>query len=176
MKTRIVLLLATAVAISSCGTGARYANSQQYQDGIYTGRSSVENTLTVATDANDDVMVLATDTRNSQIYLASGDEELFIPESAKVKVVNGSGNTTIIVEDNSPSVDIWLGYSPWDSWRYASWHTYSWYNRPWRYSSWYHRWHYSAWDLYWDLAWDWGWSYPWRYYGRTPLLGRSFQY
>ena len=46
MKTRFFILLATTIAISSCGTSGQIAGTQQYQDGIY-ARPTKTNTVVV---------------------------------------------------------------------------------------------------------------------------------
>ena len=88
MKTRTILFISALLALTSCGSAARFASDasrQKYQDGIYyTSNAKVHQAEEAATSANDEETdLLVAKTKNSPIFMKSGEkvDTLFIPEN-----------------------------------------------------------------------------------------------
>lgn len=195
MKTQITLLITAMIALTACGSTAKFAGSdQQFQDGIYYRYSNKAETVTP--DYSNEVAALAEKTRRSEVYLKSGQvDTLFIPENMSATLsFNKKDTTTTVTLFNSSDINFNFGYSPswyrwgWDMWP-SYWHTYGgwyswawdpwygnpWYYNPWYYSSWYgpgwyNPWHYAGWynPWYWD-SWYYG-----GYYG--PIYAHHWHY
>lgn len=70
MKTRTILFISALLALTSCGSAARFASDasrQKYQDGIYyTSNAKVHQAEEAATSANDEETdLLVAKTKNS---------------------------------------------------------------------------------------------------------------
>ena len=129
MKTRtIITISALLMALTSCGSAAQYArdaSGQKYRDGIY---YEPETTMeTVASETSQEVDALIAKTKNSSIYMKSGEkvDTLFIPDN-KITRIDLDKNT------NTTTVTLYDSY-PYDSWYMGAWRAY----RPWYYSSFY---------------------------------------
>ena len=131
MKTRTILFISALLALTSCGSAARFASDasrQKYQDGIYyTSNAKVHQAEEAATSANDEETdLLVAKTKNSPIFMKSGEkvDTLFIPENkaARIDFNNTDNTTSVYLYDNG--FDTWAAYQPWYA---TSW--YSW-NRP----------------------------------------------
>ena len=152
MKTRTLLFVSALLALTSCGSAAQYANDtsgQRYQDGIYyTPKTSVGETAVKADNDLYDNDVLVAKTKNSPIFLKSGEkvDTLFIPDNKVAKIdFNKTDNTTsVYLFDNG--WDTWAAYQPWYASSWYSWHRpfYSsiyWGANPWYYGGWYDPWY-----------------------------------
>lgn len=131
MKTRTILFISALLALTSCGSAARYAGDasrQKYQDGIYyTSKSQTHQAEEAAVSANEEETdLLVAKTKNSPIFMKSGEkvDTLFIPENktARIDFNNTDNTTSVYLYDNG--FDAWAAYQPWYA---TSW--YSWY-RP----------------------------------------------
>ena len=167
MKTNIVLCLTALAALSACGSMAQLsqAPTQRFRDGIYY-KPQTEETV-AAPVADSEVANLVEETKGSQIFLHSGQNDtLFIPENKAVsfKFNPQEGNTTVTVFDTP---DYYWNYS----WAYRPWYLSSWWD-PWYGSSWYWSspWYYSS--IYWD---SWYWGSPW-YYGPSWYYHHPWHY
>ena len=139
MKKSSMLIIAIALMLSSCGTAAQLAssdNGQQFQDGIYNSspsfRSKVEKVEEqAATDA------LIEKTKASEIYLLGEKKDtIMIPEnfSARIQFDQKLGETVITVGEN-----------PYD-WRWDLENNYGYYYGPYSVgASWYWSRHYDPW-------------------------------
>lgn len=164
MKKRLAILFSAAIALTSCGTAARYASSEQrYPDGIYYSRN--DNTSAVQAET-EDISQLVSETQQTQLLLFGDRKDtLVIPEnkSAVIKF-NGTAGTTVAITDD-PFTDCYYNSTPWEYYRpvvYTSWAWDPWYyGRYWGYyDSWYwSRWYYDPW--YWGYSSIW-WD-PWFY-------------
>ena len=172
MKKSSVLIIAAALILSSCGTVAQYAssdNGQAFKDGIYSNTPAFR-TKTEKEEARSETEALVEKTKSSTIYLFGEKKDtVMIPQdmSAMIRYDQKLGGTVVTVGEN-----------PYD-WRYdlennygyyyepysigASWYWsrhfspwYTWSFTPWRYSGWYDPWYYRG---------SWGWYDPWYYSG-----------
>ena len=126
-----MLLIAAALVLSSCGTAAQLAssdNGQQFQDGIYnsspTFRSKAEKVEELAaTDA------LVEKTKASEIYLLGEKKDtIMVPENflARIQYDQKLGGTVVTVGEN-----------PYD-WRFDLENNYGYYYNPYSIgASWY---------------------------------------
>lgn len=175
MKKSSVLIIAAALILSSCGSVAQYAtsdNGQRFKDGIYSNTPAFR-TKTEKDEAKSDTQALIEKTKSSMIYLFGDKKDtVMIPQdmSAMIRYDQKLGGTVVTVDEN-----------PYD-WRYdlennygyyyepysigASWYWsrhfspwYTWSFTPWRYGGWYDPWYYGSW-----YGGYWGWYDPW-YYG-----------
>ena len=124
MKTNIVLCLTALAALSACGSMAQLsqAPTQRFRDGIYY-KPQTEETV-AAPVADSEVANLVEETKGSQIFLHSGQNDtLFIPENKAVsfKFNPQEGNTTVTVFDTP---DYYWNYS----WAYRPWYLSSWWD------------------------------------------------
>ena len=80
MKTNVALYVSAFLALTSCGSAARYSYSERYNDGIYYKPETDQ--IILASKADDEkVNGLVHETRNSEIFLSKGvSDTLFIPE------------------------------------------------------------------------------------------------
>ncbi len=181
MKTRTLLFVSALLALTSCGSAAQYANDasqQRYQDGIYyTPKTTAGETAVQADNNLYDNDVLVAKTKNSPIFLKSGEkvDTLFIPSNKVAKIdFNKQDNTTsVYLFDNG--WDTWAAYQPWYASSWYSWHRpfYSsiyWGANPWYYGGWYDPWYYGGWyGPYYGYRYSpWyygGWYDPWFYGG-----------
>ena len=158
MKKSSMLLIVAALVLSSCGTAAQYAssdNGQKFQDGIYSSGPSFRSKQEKAEDLAA-TEALVEKTKSSEIYLFGDRKDtVMVPEnfSARIQYDQKLGGTVVTVGEN-----------PYD-WRYDLENNYGYYYGPYSYyynpysigSSWYWSRHFDPW--YWDT-----WSYsPWRY-------------
>ena len=165
MKRTVGLLVsAAAILLSSCGTTARYAssdNGQRFQDGIYgttpSFRTKAEKELgKQAADA------LIEKTQASEIYLFGDKKDtVIIPDNmaAKIKLNTQEGTSVTVV--NVENLYEWDFYNPYDirnSYWYGYGPYYSWTYSPWRYR--YDPWYYGFSPFYRDP-----WYYGHYYYG-----------
>ena len=178
MKKSLLLMFASVVMMTSCGTMSQLASSgssQKFQDGIYSKapdfRSKTEKAESKAeTDA------LIAKTKESPIYLFGDKKDtVMIPEnfSATIKYDQKLGNTVVTVSENPydwrNNINPWSYYSPYGPG--ASWHWVRYYD-PWRWHSWHYSGYWGRWydPWYWD-PWYWGgWYDPW-YYGYAGYWG-----
>ena len=173
MKTNILTLICTVLALSACGTASQYASSQKYQDGFYSSHSKAEVQKEIAA-TKADIDKLVSQTESSRIFLKSGQADtLFIPENMSATLnFNKQNDGTSITVTNAPVYSLYpdsfaAGFaagvnSSWPYWG-SSWYWGSryywdaWYCNPW-YSPWYSSW-------YWDDPWYWGRPYyGWAWY------------
>ena len=173
MKKSSALLIAAALILSSCGTVARYAssdNGQQFQDGIYSNTPAFR-TKVEKEESKSDTQALVEKTQASPIYLFGEKKDtVMIPRdmSAVIRYDQKLGGTVVTVGENpydwrydlENNYGYYYGpYSIGSSWywsrHYNPW--YSWSFSPWRYHGWYDPWYYGS-------NWGWGWYDPW-YYG-----------
>ena len=171
MKKSSALLIAAAFILSSCGTVAQYAssdNDQQFQDGIYSNTPAFR-TKVEKEESKSDTQALIEKTQESPIYLFGDKKDtVMIPKdmSAVIRYDQKLGGTVVTVGENpydwrfdlENNYGYYYGpYSIGSSWywsrHYNPW--YSWSFAPWRYHGWYDPWYYGA---------NWGWYDPW-YYG-----------
>ena len=152
MKTNILTLICTVLALSACGTASQYASSQKYQDGFYSSHSKAEVQKEIAA-TKADIDKLVSQTESSRIFLKSGQADtLFIPENMSATLnFNKQNDGTSITVTNAPVYSLYpdsfaAGFaagvnSSWPYWG-SSWYWGSryywdaWYCNPW-YSSWY---------------------------------------
>ena len=122
MKTRTFLFISALVAaLTSCGSAAQYATDasrQKYQDGIYYEPQTSPGTVEARTD--EDVDALVSKTKNSPIYMKSGEkvDTLFIPDNkiTRIALDNRTNTTTVTLYDNSCDLwysGAWSAYRPW---------------------------------------------------------------
>ena len=200
MKKSLLLALATAVILSSCGTLANLGSSsegQRFQDGIY-GKAPSFKTRTDRDAELAESQSLVDKTKGSTIYLFGDKKDsIIIPESmsASIRYDKSLASTVVTVGENpyawQNNIDPWYYYTPYSigsSW-YWSRH-YSPYYSPWGYSpywsSWaygpyWNRWGYSYWSCnryfdpwYYDPWYYGGWYDPWYYggfWGASPWYG-----
>lgn len=184
MKKSSALLIAAALILSSCGTVAQYAssdNGQKFQDGIYSNTPAFR-TKTEKVESKTETQALVEKTKSSVIYLFGDKKDtVMIPQdmSATIKYDQQLGGTVVTVGENpydwrydlENNYGYYYGpysigsswywsrhYSPWFSWSFSPWRYHGWYD-PWYYSGywgWYDPWYYSGWYG--------GWYDPW-YYG-----------
>ena len=155
MKTNLTILSLAIAAVTSCGTSAQFANSgQRFNDGIYYPSSREEQQQNKESDK--EVAKLAQETKEAKIFLYndSGRDTIVVPGNKSVRLkFNKPGNTTITVLDNSPKIDLYMGYAPYTYWGYSwysPWYYNSWYYDPWyQSSSWYYSGVYNYWNPYW---------------------------
>ena len=171
MKKSTVLLIALVAALSSCGSMAQYAssdNGQMFSDGIYNSAPSLR-TKEEKAESRSETERLTEKTRSSQIYLFGEKKDtVMIPEnmSARIQYDQKLGGTVVTVGEN-----------PYD-WRYDLENNYGYYYGPYSIgSSWYWSRHYNPyyssfyspyyspyWGSYYSPYWG-AWGYdPW-YYG-----------
>ena len=173
MKTRTILFISALLALTSCGSAARFASDasrQKYQDGIYyTSNAKVHQAEEAATSANDEETdLLVAKTKNSPIFMKSGEkvDTLFIPENkaARIDFNNTDNTTSVYLYDNG--FNTWAAYQPWYATSWYSWNrpfytSIYWGANPWYYGGWYSPWHYDPWYY----GYSWGWGNPWYYSG-----------
>ena len=159
MKTRTILFISALLALTSCGSAARFASDasrQKYQDGIYyTSSAKVHQAEEAATSANDEETdLLVAKTKNSPIFMKSGEkvDTLFIPENkaARIDFNNTDNTTSVYLYDNG--FDTWAAYQPWYATSWYSWNrpfytSIYWGANPWYYGGWYSPWHYDPWYM-----------------------------
>ena len=175
MKKSSALLIAAAFILSSCGTVAQYAssdNDQQFQDGIYSNTPAFR-TKVEKEESKSDTQALIEKTQESPIYLFGDKKDtVMIPKdmSAMIRYDQKLGGTVVTVGENPydwhNNIDPWSYYTPYSvgsSW-YWSRHYNPWYGDPWYWNSWaYTPWHYRGWYDPWYYGYS-GWYDPW-YYG-----------
>ena len=182
MKKSSVLVIATALLLSSCGMVARYASSdsgQKFQDGIYNSTPDFTSKADKAVSkAETDALVEKT--KASRIYLFGEKKDtVMIPEnmSARIQYDKELGSTVVTVGENpydwQNNINPWSYYTPYSigsSW-YWSRHYSPWYWDAWSYNPWYYR--YGGWYGGWYDPWYYGyggWYDPW-YYGYAGWYG-----
>ena len=186
MKKSLVLLIAAAFTLSSCGSLTQLASSddgQRFKDGIYSNTPAFR-TKAEKTESQTEAQALAQKTKESQIYLFGDKKDtVAIPQdmSAMIRYDQKLGGTVVTVGENpydwrfdlENNYGYYYGpYSIGSSWywsrHYSPW--YSWDFAPWRYRGWYDGWHYSSWyspyyygGFYggWYDPWFWGSSWGW---------------
>ena len=185
MKKSTVLLIAAAVMLSSCGTAAQMAssdNGQRFADGIYSNAPSIRTKAEKMEDRAE-TEALVEKTKTSEIYLFGDRKDtVLIPDNmaATIKYDRENRSTVISVYENpydwrNGLMDPWDFYTPYSigsSW-YWSRHWNPWYyNGAWAYSTWrYHSWYYDPW--YYDPWYYGGWYDPWYYGGYAGFWGIS---
>ena len=183
MKKSSMLLIAAALVLSSCGTAAKFAssdNGQKFQDGIYNNSPSFRSKAEKAEDQAK-TEALIEKTKASEIYLLGEKKDtIMVPEnfSATIKYDQKLGGTIITVGENpydwrfdlENNYGYYYGpYSVGASWywsrHYDPWYWNTWSYSPWRYNSWYYNtWYYNSWYDPWYYGGAWGFYNPW-YYG-----------
>ena len=180
MKKSSALLIAAALILSSCGTVAQYAssdNGQRFQDGIY-GNTPAFRTKVEKEESRSETQALVEKTQASEIYLFGDKKDtVMIPQdmSAMIRYDQKLGGTVVTVGENpydwrydlENNYGYWYGpYSIGSSWywsrHYSPW--YSWNFAPWRYRGWYDPWYYGGWYGGWYDPWYYG-GYWGGYYG-----------
>jgi hypothetical protein len=148
MKKSSALLIAVVFILSSCGTVAQLAkseNDQQFQDGIYSNTPAFR-TKVEKEEAKSETQALIEKTKESPIYLFGDKKDtVMIPQnmSATIRYDQKIGGTIVTVGEN-----------PYD-WRYDLENNYGYWYGPYSIgSSWYWSRHYSPWHS-WSFA-------PWR--------------
>ena len=186
MKKSTVLLIAAAVMLSSCGTAAQMAssdNGQRFADGIYSNAPSI-GTKAEKMEDKAETEALVEKTKASEIYLFGDRKDtVLIPDNmaATIKYDRENRSTVVSVYENpydwrNGLMDPWDFYTPYSigsTW-YWSRHWNPWYyNGAWAYSTWrYHSWYYDPW--YYDPWYYSGWYDPWYYggfWGVSPWYG-----
>ena len=181
MKKSSALTIAIAVILSSCGTTAQYAssdNSPRFQDGIYSSTPSMRTSQEKA-EAKAETDKLVQKTKESAIYLFGDKKDtIMIPEnmSAKIQFDQKVGGTVVTIGENpydwrydlENNYGYYYGpYSVGSSWywsrHYNPWYWNSWAYTPWRYHGWYDPFYISGWYDPWYYGYG-GWYDPW-YYG-----------
>ena len=183
MKKSSMLLFVAALVLSSCGTAAQFAssdNEQKFQDGIYNSSPSFKSKTEKAEDqAVTDALIEKT--KASEIYLLGEKKDtIMIPDnfSARIQYDQKLGGTVITVGENPYDWRFDLEnnygyyYDPYSigaSWywsrHYNPWYWNTWSYSPWRYNSWYYNsWYYNSWCDPWYYGGAWGFYDPW-YYG-----------
>ena len=141
MKKRVIILISAAIALTSCGTAARYASSgQRYQDGIYYRPEPQEKTKVTAADEKVDNLVAKT--KETELLLFGDRKDTVVIPDNKAAVIrfDSTAVTTVTITDD-PFTDIYYNNYPWT------------YYTPVTFSSWY-------WDP-WYYGRYWGWYDPW---------------
>ena len=147
MKKSLLLALATAVILSSCGTLANLSPSSEghrFQDGVYGKAPSFKTKTEKVTDMAES-QSLVDKTKGSTIYLFGDKKDtVFVPKemAARISFSNELGTTVTVTDydydwryDNT-----WAWYTPYSigsSW-YWSRHYNPWYSSAWAYSPWYY--------------------------------------
>lgn len=181
MKKSTVLLIAAAITLSSCGTAAQLAssdNGQRFQDGIYSSSPSLRSKAEKV-EEKAETEALVEKTQASRIYLFGDKKDtVMIPDNmaATIKYDRENRNTVVSVYENPYDwrnyiIDPWDYYTPYSvgsswywsrhynpwyyagTWTYPYWRYRSWYYDPWYYGGWYDPWYYG-------YAGYWGWD-PW---------------
>ena len=196
MKTKIGILIATAFALTSCGTMSYTSSSgQRFQDGLYSSPQAENRREILAAKAETDELVKKT--RESEIYLSSATsgtartDTLYIPED-KSAVISFSGTGTSVTITDDPFDQTYFSLYPWTYYRPVTFTSIYW--DPWyygRYWGYYDPWYWNRWAFYdpwyWGVGiffdpwfydpWYWGPAYPWYphycgwYGGWGPGLG-----
>lgn len=180
MKKSSMLLITAALALSSCGTAATLAssdNGQKFQDGIYSSGPSFRSKEEKAEDkAATDALVEKT--KASEIYLFGDKKDtVMVPENfaASIQYDKKLGSTIVTVSENpydwrysfmNHNGYYYDPYSIGSSWywsrHYDPWYWDTWSYSHWRYSSWHY---YSSWYDPWYYSGYWGFYDPWHYNG-----------
>ena len=171
MKTRTIIFISALLALTSCGSAARYASDasrQRYQDGIYYTSKADARAADVTAAGNDaETDALVAKTKDSPIFMKSGEkvDTLFIPENkaARIDFNNTNNTTSVYLYDNG--FDTWSAYQPWYATSWYSWYrpfytSIYWGANPWYYGGWYDPWYRDPWYF----GFSWSWRSPW-YYG-----------
>ena len=180
MKKSSALLIAAALILSSCGTVAQYAssdNGQKFKDGIYSNTPAFR-TKAEKVQSESETQSLVEKTQASAVYLFGDKKDtVMIPDdmSAMIRYDQKLGGTVVTIGENpydwrydlENNYGYWYGpYSIGSSWywsrHYSPW--YSWNFAPWRYRGWYDPWYYGGFYDPWYYTGYWGWYDPW-YYG-----------
>ena len=200
MKKSSMLLIVAALVLSSCGTAAQYAssdNGQKFQDGIYSSTPSFRSKQEKAEDQAA-TEALIEKTKASEIYLLGEKKDtVMIPENffAHIQYDQKLGGTLVTVGENPYDWRYDLEnnygyyYNPYSigaSWywsrHYDPWYWNTWSYSPWRYSSWYYNSWYDPWYYggyyggYWGIydPWyygGWGWNNWYGYYHNPYYCG-----
>ena len=171
MQKSSALLIAAALILSSCGTVAQYAssdNGQKFQDGIYSNTPAFR-TKSEKVESKTETQALVEKTKSSVIYLFGDKKDtVMIPQdmSATIKYDQQLGGTVVTVGENpydwrydlENNYGYYYGpysigsswywsrhYSPWYSWSFAPWRHHGWYD-PWYYHHHHHGWYAQYWD------------------------------
>lgn len=175
MKKSLLLALATAVILSSCGTLANLGPSsdgQRFQDGIY-GKAPSFKTKTDRDAELAESQSLVDKTKGSTIYLFGDKKDtVYVPKemAARISFSNELGTTVTVTDydydwryDNT-----WAWYTPYSigsSWywsrHYNPWYSSAWAFSPWHYRGFYDPWYYGGFYSSWYFG---GFYDPW-YYG-----------
>ena len=176
MKKSLLLALATAVILSSCGTLASLSPSSdghRFQDGVYGKAPSFRTKTDKATELAES-QSLVDKTKGSVIYLFGDKKDtVYVPKemAARISFSNELG-TTVTVTDNDYDWrydNTWAWYTPYSigsSW-YWSRHYNPWYSSAWAFSPWYYGgfhdpWFYGGFYSPWYYS---GFYDPWFYGG-----------
>lgn len=181
MKKSSVLIIASAIILSSCGAITQMASSdgsQRFHDGIYNNTPSFR-TKAEKIESQAESQALAQKTKESQIYLFGDKKDtVAIPQdmAALIRYDQKLGGTIVTVGENpydwrfdlENNYGYWYGpYSLGSSW-YWSRHYSPWYSldfAPWRYRGWYDSWYFGSWyNPYYYGGFYGGWYDPW-YWG-----------
>ena len=171
MKTRTILFLSALLALTSCGSAARYASdTSRYQDGIYYTSDAQATELASTADLQEETDLLVAKTKSSPIFMKSGAkvDTLFIPNDKVAKIDFNKAENTTSVYLYDTGWDTWAAYQPWYAYSWYSWHRpyYSsiyWGYDPWYYGGWYDPWYYRP---YYHFGWYDPWYYrPYYHYG-----------
>ncbi len=184
MKKSSTLLIAAVLILSSCGSVAQIAssdNGQKFQDGIYSNTPTFR-TRVEKEQSDSETQALVEKTKESPIYLFGDKKDtVMIPDnmSATIRFDQKMGGTVVTVGENpydwrydlENNYGYYYGpYSIGSSWywsrHYYPWHTWA-YSPSWRYFGWYDPWYYGfgGWYDPWYYGSFWGgWYDPW-YYG-----------
>ena len=181
MKKSLLLALATAVILSSCGTLANLGSSsegQRFQDGIY-GKAPSFKTRTDRDAELAESQSLVDKTKGSTIYLFGDKKDtVSIPQdmSAMIRYDQKLGGTVVTVGENpydwrfdlENNYGYWYGpYSLGSSWYWSRHYSpiYALDFAPWRYRGWDDGWDYGNWySPYYYGGFYGGWYDPW-YWG-----------
>ena len=193
MKKSSMLLITAALVLSSCGTAALTAssdNGQKFQDGIYGSSPSLRSKEEKAEDlAATDALVEKT--KASEIYLFGDRKDTIMladNQSAKIQYDRQTGGTVVTVSENpfALNYDIDFYYSPysvgsawywsrhydpwyWNTWSYAPWRYHGWYD-PFYVGGWYDPWYYSGFHDPWYYG-GWGWNHWYGCYHHPHYCG-----
>ncbi|MBR4755365.1 MAG: hypothetical protein IK076_00320, partial [Bacteroidales bacterium] len=75
MKTRTILFFSALLALTSCGSAARYASdTSRYQDGIYYTPAATAGEVAVTPEIQEETDLLVAKTKSSPIFMKSGEK------------------------------------------------------------------------------------------------------
>ena len=193
MKKSSMLLIAAALVLSSCGTAALSAssdNGQRFQDGIYGSSPSFRSKAEKA-EERAETEALAEKTKASEIYLFGDRKDTIMladNQAARIQYDRNAGSTVVTVTENPYHVTYELDfyyppysvgsawywsrhYDPWywNTWSYTPWRYHGWYD-PFYVGGWYDPWYYAGFHDPWYYG-GWGWNHWYGYYNHPHYCG-----